>query len=453
MAQVLPFECWRPSKEYAAEVAAAPYDTVSRDEAAAEIAAHPLSFMRIDKPAALFGEEIDEYDPCVYERARQELALWYQNGVMQPHTSTASSDANAAADTESTDATATTATDATATPATDANANAAAESKAAYFIYRLTQGAHCQTGIMACVSVDDYKKGVIKRHENTRMLKEDDRVEHIKALDAHTGPVLLTYPGKAELDELLECITSKEEALYDFVAPDGVRHEFWCTQNQEDEVRIGTIFKGIPTLYIADGHHRAAAAARICKLYGSSYPQAQNFLALIVGSNQMQVLDYNRLIRNFNGLSPQELLAALKEIVAVEAMGVTPYKPAKRGEFGMYAAGEWYKLTLDESTRPSDVVTGLDVAVLHDSILQPVLGIDDPRSNPRIAYVGGIRGLDELAQRADKTGGIAFALYPCSLDELFAVADADLLMPPKSTWFEPKPRSGLAVHRIGANPL
>lgn len=408
MAEVIPFSCWRPQSNSAAEVAAAPYDTLSRSEAAEEIAAHPLSFLRLDKPAALFGAEVGEYDPCVYERARAELKEWYEQGVMILD-----------------------------------------DEQAHYFLYRLTQGAHTQMGIMACVSVQDYKTGVIKRHENTRALKETDRIEHIKALEAHTGPVLLTYPGREALDTLLARIAANNKPLYDFVAPDGVHHEFWRVECPEDAAFIQSTFKEVPTLYIADGHHRAAAASELASFYSQEeYPESQYFLALVVSSNEMQVLDYNRYIKDLGNLSVNELLAALSEQFELEEKGSEPYKPQKRGEFGMYVEENWYKLTLDESKRPDDAVEGLDVALLHELILEPLLGIDDPRSNPRIAYVGGIRGLSELSKRANETNGVSFALYPCSLEELFAVADANRLMPPKSTWFEPKPRSGLAIHRI-----
>lgn len=410
MAEVRPFFSWRPAPEYAAEVAAAPYDTCSRAEAAKEIAAHPLSFMRIDKPAALFDEDVDEYSAQVYEQAARELHTWYEEAVMVP-------------DNE--------------------------QGEPAYFVYRLTQGTHAQTGIMACVSVADYNTGVIKRHENTRALKETDRIKHIEALEAHTGPVLITYPSSRTIDVLLSTLTASETPLYDFVAPDGVRHELWRVSDKDAVASIGSAFAAISRLYIADGHHRAAAASQVATHFDSAeYPESQYFLSLIVGSDEMQVLDYNRVISDLADTTAEDLLAAIDTILERELVGSEPYKPEARGEYSMYLAGEWHKLRLPEGSRPADPVEGLDVALLHSMVLKPLLAIDDPRSNPRISYVGGIRGLQELAERADKTGGVAFALYPCSLEELFAVADADRLMPPKSTWFEPKPRSGLAIHRI-----
>jgi len=455
VADVIPFTCWRPSKEYAAQVAAAPYDTFSREEAAREIAQHPLSFLRIDKSAALFGAEVDEYDPRVYARARKELDNWYEQEIMTP-------------------------CDPALTPA--------------YYLYRLTQGSHQQTGLIACASVADYQQGIIKRHENTRAKKEADRVEHIKALEAHTGPVLLTYPSDQKLDALLKELTqerpvsqqpavqvsTKEESavqapfqeqqeqvaqassqeqpaqralpLYDFVAPDGVRHEFWRVDDAEATRQIQACFADISTLYVADGHHRAAAAARIAKLYQEQQcdglQEAQYFLVALFGSDELQVLDYNRVISDRAGHTSEELLKAIEAVVDIEAQGDQPYRPSQRGELSMYLEGTWYKLKVREATRPTDAVDGLDVALLHDGILAPLLQVLDPRSDARISYVGGARGLTELAERADESSGVAFALYPCSLAELFAVANEDRLMPPKSTWFEPKPRSGLAIHRI-----
>lgn len=481
MADVIPLKCWRPRPDVASEVAAAPYDTCSRAEAALEIAAHPLSFLRIDKSAALFDETVDEYDERVYERARSELDAWYAQGIMVPDdVANAESvgglgeaedraSAKGVVDAENTED----AEDAVhAIDAVHARETGKAEDRGeaadtectadtgdvrvagdagSYFAYRLTQGDHKQTGIMAAASVDDYQTGVIKRHENTRAFKETDRVKHIQALEAHTGPVLLTYPSNQELTALIAAVVASEEPLYDFVAPDGVRHEYWRVSDKETENAIRELFAAIPTLYIADGHHRAAAAARVAEELSSKskhYPESQYFLVLLVGSDEMQVLDYNRVVSDLAGSSPEELLAAIGEVMDVELSTEEPCRPTNRGEFGMYLAGNWYKLTLTEDERPTDAVESLDVAVLHDAILAPLLGIEDPRSNPRITYVGGIRGLKELAERADKTAGVAFALYPCSLDELFAVADADRLMPPKSTWFEPKPRSGLAIHKI-----
>jgi uncharacterized protein (DUF1015 family) len=403
----------------AAEFAALPYDTFSRAEAAAEIAAHPLSFLRIDKPAALFGDEVGEADARVYERARDELNACYEQGVVVPDSTAGSEQENL--------------------PPTPI-----------YGIYRLTQGSHAQIGVVACASIADYQTGVIRRHENTLAEKERDRVEHIQALEAHTGPVLLTYPDGRELDELLVKRAAEMPPLYDFVAPDGVRHEFWRVGDEHTVTAIRSTFAALSALYIADGHHRAAAAARVAELWRQ--PQANYFLVALFSSNQLRVLDYNRVISDLAGLSPEQLLGAIREVMDLEPVGARPARPRRRGEIALYLDGMWYRLVIREAQRPADPVEGLDVALLHSSILAPVLKLTQPRSDPRVSYVGGVRGLDELAVRADETGGVAFALYPCSLSQLFAVADAGRLMPPKSTWFEPKPRSGLALHPIGKGP-
>jgi uncharacterized protein (DUF1015 family) len=259
-----------------------------------------------------------------------------------------------------------------------------------------------------------------------------------------------------KLDALLKKALLEEAAaatlLYDFVAPDGVRHEFWRLDDQDMAEQIRSCFAAIPTLYIADGHHRAAAAARVADLSleenSTVRAEAERFLVAVFGSKELRVFDFNRVVSELTGHTPAELLEAIKEVVEVEPQGAEPYRPAKRGEMGMYLDGQWYKLSILPSSRPDDLVEGLDVALLHSLILSPILHIEDPRSDPRISYVGGPRGLTELAEKAAKTGGAAFALYPCSIEELFAVADENRLMPPKSTWFDPKPKSGLAIHRI-----
>jgi uncharacterized protein (DUF1015 family) len=410
LADVKPFVCCRPQPALAAEVAALPYDVFSRHEAAAEIAACPRSFLRIDKTAALFSDEIDEYDTRVYVRAAELFAADLRDGVYlqedEPH----------------------------------------------YFLYRLATDAHTQIGVVACIAVDDYETGVLKRHENTRAFKLEDRVRHITALDAQTGPVLVTYRARTDIDAAVTQVTERVEPLYDFVAPDGVQHTVWRVDDpaHEDTIRAG--FAALDALYIADGHHRAAAAARIGAQQNG---EASHFLIAAFPANQLTVLDYNRVVFDTNGLSPDELLARIAQGFEVEKRGEMPWRPQGRGEFSLYLDGAWYRLAIHGDRRPRAPVAALDVSLLQDRLLSPILGIEDPRSSRRIAYVGGIRGLEELARRVDAgrcagsaTGGLAFALFPCSLEELFAVADAGFLMPPKSTWFEPKPRSGLFIHRL-----
>ena len=415
MADVRPFKSCCPAAKLASEVAALPYDVFSRAEAAKEIKLHPHSFLRIDKSTACLSAGINEYAPEVYALAAQTFHQDLQHGVFL-----------------------------------------AQQDEPAYFAYRLIKDQHVQTGIVACVAVDDYQSGVIKRHENTRAHKQQDRVEHIRAVGAHTGPVLLAYRKQAAIELLVSQTTRASQPVYDFVAPDGVQHIVWRIEQPEQIDALQAAFAQVSTLYIADGHHRAAAAATVAnQLLGetttaltAAHPAA-HFLAILFPADQLQIFEYNRIIAGLNGLTAKEFLHRVAQTFCVQSVstnGLSTYRPEHRGSFGMYVAGHWYKLTLDEATRPSDPVDSLDVAILHQRLIAPVLGISDPRQDDRIAYLGGVRGLEELAKRADAQNGVAFSLYPCSIDELFAVASADCLMPPKSTWFEPKPRSGLFIH-------
>jgi uncharacterized protein (DUF1015 family) len=409
LADVKPFICCRPQPELASEVAALPYDVFSRSEAAVEIAAHPRSFLRIDKTTALLPDEVGEYDEQVYARAAELLAADYQAGVYLR------------------------------------------EDAPRYFLYRLAQNGHAQTGIVACISVDDYETGVLKRHESTRAFKLEDRVRHIEALNAQTGPVLVAYRAQEAIDAVVAQTTASVEPLYDFEAPDKVRHTVWRVDDPQQQEAIRAGFAALDALYIADGHHRAAAAVQVGALrrQDRGVPgEADHFLVVAFPSNQLNILDYNRVVFDTNGLSHDELLARIEECFELEPVGAEPRKPQTQGEFALYLGGLWYRLTAREALRSPGPVTGLDVSFLQEKLLGPVLGIDDPRLSKRIAYVGGVRGLEELARQADARGGLAFALFPCSLDELFAVADAGYLMPPKSTWFEPKPRSGLFIHAL-----
>lgn len=440
MADVKPFVCCRPQADWAKEVAALPYDVFTRDEASIEIAAHPRSFLRIDKSAALFDGVVGEYDSQVYAKAASVFAADEHDGIYLD------------------------------------------ESAPHYFLYRLMQGGHAQTGIVSCIAADDYTGGVLKRHENTRSFKLEDRVEHITALSAHTGPILVAYRAQAAIDAVVEQVVETTGPLYDFTSPDGVQHTVWRVEDREAERSIRVAFASLDALYIADGHHRAAAAAELAQ---GQTGEAAAFLIIAFPSTQLEILDYNRVVFDTNGLSGDELLARIAERFTVEEQGVLPYKPQAKGEFSMYLDGLWYKLLIHDRLHSGDPVDDLDVSLLQDHLLAPILGIGDPRTDKRIAYVGGVRGLGELKRRADAGGaaagvaagaaaggvagegialnssdipaesvnasdipaGVAFALYPCSLDELFAVADAGRLMPPKSTWFEPKPRSGLFIHK------
>lgn len=463
MAEVLPFSCCRPTPHLASEVAAPPYDVMDRSEVAEEIARHPLSFLRIERPAALFSAEVNESDTQVYEMASAILGADLQSGLLL----------------------------------TDAEPH--------YFIYRLEQNGHSQTGVVACAAIDDYLNGVIKRHENTRAEKEYDRICHIDTCNIQSSPVFLAHRPVQEIDRLLaEAI--QEQPLYDFTAEDGVKHTVWRIDDSAVTQGLVQAYSQLDALYIADGHHRAASAvavglkrraaaaettsqaaalAEVTTETIGSQPQApapaqhESFLAILFSSNQLQIMDYNRVVADLNGLSQADFLTRVAQRFTVEAVetggdtesaadaevnaGVKtgtdgkalagsaasmPQKPGKKGEFGMYLPGQWYKLTIREEYKSNDPVAGLDVQLLQDNLLSEVLGIDDPRTSPRIDFVGGARGLSELERRVDAGEAVAFALYPVTLDELFAVSDAGRLMPPKSTWFEPKPRSGLFVHMI-----
>jgi uncharacterized protein (DUF1015 family) len=467
----------------AARVAAAPYDTYSRREAAAEIHKHPLSFLRIDKPAALLPDSVDEYAPEVYALARQQLDGDFAAGVFvlddvsaerdtaeRDTAEQAAAERNAAersAAQESTDGQATSEKD----TLRDALGIKTTSAPAYYYVYRLIQDDHVQTGLVACVAATDYDSAIIKRHENTRAHKQQDRVDHINALGAHTGPVLLTYRSCVDVDAALQVVCAAAPPLFDFAAFDGVRHQVWRVADRSLQAGIQAAFANLDSLYIADGHHRAAAAALIAAQRRASFEAsaealtrastgalagaslgastgASHFLAVLFGDDQMRILDYNRVVSTLGGHTPARLLELVAARFNLEKQGTDPYRPDRRGTIALYLDGCWYKLSIDPATRSTDSVDSLDIAILHSNLLAPLLGITDPRSDPHIAYVGGSRGLEELARRADAAGGAAFALYPCSMTELFTVADAGRLMPPKSTWFEPKPASGLFIHRL-----
>ena len=410
MAEVKPFKCHRPQAMLASEVAALPYDVFSRAEAAAEIAKNPRSFLRIDRPWAVMPEGVEEYCTQVYRKAAELFSADLQAGVFIE------------------------------------------EKEEHYFIYRLTKDEHVQTGIVSCIAVSDFDSGVLKQHENTRSKKLEDRVCHIKSLRAHTGPIFVAYKSQKTLEEVTKQVTETEEPLYDFRANDGVCHTIWRVNDKDTEKSISRGFAELESLYIVDGHHRASAAARVGKKEGG---KASHFLMIAFPSHQLKILDYNRVVADTNGLSKSELLEMIATSFLIERAGVNPVRPVRKGEYTMYLDGEWYRLSIIENLCPNDPVCGLDVSLLHDLLLKPILGIDNPRTCERINYVGGARGLEELKSLADThrggskpLGGVSFVLYPCSLDELFVVADMGQLMPPKSTWFEPKPRSGLFIHRF-----
>ena len=414
--KALPFPCIRPVPEHAADVAALPYDVFDREEAAAYVADKPLSFLNIDRPETQFEPDHDMYAPEVYEKA----AVLLHDRI--------------------------------------ADRTYVQDGTRAYYLYELTWRGRTQTGLVAVCSIDEYENGTIKRHENTRAEKERDRIEHIRALGCQTGPIFLTYRDEPVLDFILNA-AKQATPLYDIV-DDDVHQVVWEVKRPDSVEAIQAMFDRIPCAYIADGHHRAASAVKVglqmrdeAKAAGT-YTGREPFnwfLSVLFPASQLAILPYNRVVADRRGLTVDELVARIEEAGFTAEEAAEPVKPEVAGEVGMYADGRWWKLAYGEAlaaeVAEAGPVEALDVSVLQDRVLAPVLGVGDPRTDPRIAFVGGIRGTEELERRAG-TEGVAFSMHATSIDQLLAVADADLLMPPKSTWFEPKLRSGLFIHRI-----
>ncbi|MES9874177.1 MAG: DUF1015 family protein [Candidatus Sedimenticola sp. 6PFRAG7] len=402
----------RPSADRAADVAAPPYDVMSEAEARTMVAGKPWSFLHISRPEVDLPEGTDPYAPEVYAKAAENLEKMVDEGVL------------------------------------------ARDPSACYYVYRLTMGDHVQTGLVAAASVDAYDHDRIKKHEFTRPKKEDDRVRQIDALDAQTGPVFLVYPSQQELDSILVA-AAEADADLDVTALDGVRHQVWLISDDERIARVGELFDGMTSLYVADGHHRSAAASRVAAQRkagnsGHTGDEPYNyFLTVIFPHNQMQILPYNRVVRDLNGLDVETFLDRVKVRFEVKACAQA-FSPSKRTEFGMYLAGQWYELRVEPDRVPwDDPVSSLDVSILAGELIEPILGISDPRRDERIDFVGGIRGLEELERRVDSGEmGVAFSMYPTSMEALMAVADAGEVMPPKSTWFEPKLADGLVSHLL-----
>lgn len=411
MAVVKPFICIRPAKEHAAEVAALPYDVYNRKEACAAVKGNPLSFLNIDRAETQFSDDVDTYADCVYEKARELLDSQIADGIY----------------------------------VTDAGDH--------YYLYELTMDGRSQTGIVACCSIDDYVNGVIKKHENTREEKELDRIRHVDTVNAQTGPIFLAYRQNIALKEIVAEEKTKP-ALYDFVSDDGIRHRVWRIDGADRTDAIEAAFAAIPSTYIADGHHRAASAVKVGLKRRTKHPGYTGeepfnyFLSVLFPDEELMILPYNRVVRDLNGMSTKQFFEKLKEKFELEEIGKEPYAPVQKGTFGMYLDGTWYALKILPQYRSADPVKGLDVSILQDHLLAPVLGIGDPRTDKRIDFIGGIRGLKELERRVGEDMEVAFSMYPTSIEELLSVADAGLLMPPKSTWFEPKLRSGLFIHRL-----
>ncbi len=410
MPLIKPFAGLRPAPGRAADVAAPPYDVMSTAEARAMVAGRPWSFLHISRPEVDLPEDTDPYAPVVYAKARENLEAMRLAVVLERDP----------------------------TPC--------------YYVYRLTMGEHVQTGLVAAASVAAYDQERIKKHEFTRPVKEDDRVRQIDALDAQTGPVFLVYSATPRIDAVLAAVSQGEPAV-DIRATGEVRHQIWVVADADLIRLLSTAFEALPALYVADGHHRSAAASRVAAARQAANPaptgeEAYNyFLAVIFPHDQMQILDYNRLVTDLHGLDRDEFLRRVAVPFRVEPSPV-PVKPAKAAEFGMYLDGAWYRLILDERRIPwDDPVARLDVSLLQDNLIEPILGIVDPRRDDRINFVGGIRGLEGLARPVDEGRyRVAFSLFPTRMTDLMAVADAGEVMPPKSTWFEPKLADGLVSH-------
>lgn len=411
MAEIRPFRCIRPSKEAASAVAALPYDVYDRKEAKEIVKKNPLSFLAVDRAETQFEDGKNPYAPEVYEQAARTLKRWQQEGILTE------------------------------------------DESPFYYLYELVMEGRAQTGIVACASVDDYSCGVIARHENTREEKEQDRIRHVDVTNAHTGPIFLAYRSQEELNDLV-ALEKKKTPLYDFISEDGICHRVWKIEDPQKAEEIHRIFSGIPRVYIADGHHRAASAVKVAAMRREANPswtgneEFNYFLSVLFPDDQLMIMPYNRVVQDLNGLTREEFLKKTERYFVVTERGRKAFSPEQKGQVGMYLDGSWYQLDARPEICTDDPVKGLDVSILQDRILGPLLGIGDPRTDSRIRFVGGIRGLSELEWLVDSGAAVAFSMYPTSIRELFEVADAGLLMPPKSTWFEPKLRSGLFIHAI-----
>ena len=411
MVRIKPFAAVRPPKELVEEVAARPYDVLNSQEAKTE--AGEKSLLHITKPEIDFDPIIDEHSQQAYDKAVENFKKWQSAGWLRQ------------------------------------------DGKPCYYIYAQTMDGRTQYGLVLCAHTDDYAEGKIKKHELTRKEKEDDRMIHVRIQNANIEPVFFAYPDNNEVNSIVSRYTAGAPE-YDFVAEDGFGHHFWVIDDQKDIDRLTEIFKGIPAFYVADGHHRTAAAARVGAEKRQQNPshtgeeEYNYFMAVAFPDSQLKIIDYNRVVKDLNGLSPEEFLAALDKDFVVKEEGTEPYRPDHLHNFSMYLGGKWYSLEAKEGRYDdSDPIGVLDVTLLSNLVLDRILGIKDLRTDKRIDFVGGIRGLGELSRRVDSGEmAVAFALYPVSMKQLVDIADSGKIMPPKTTWFEPKLRSGLAIHLL-----
>ena len=412
MATVKPFLCVRPNTDVAHRVAALPYDVYNRKEAKQEVQREPMSFLKVDRAETGFPDEVDTYDPRVYVRANELLQQMIEEGTF------------------------------------------VSDKEECYYVYELILDGRSQTGLVACASIDDYLNNTIKKHENTREEKEQDRINHVDVCNAQTGPIFLAYRAHQVISKIV-ADTKNELPLYQFTSVDGISHNVWRISGVQQLRDIKKAFEEIDSIYIADGHHRAASAVKVGLKRRQENPNYTGdeefnfFLSVLFPHDQLMIMSYNRSVKDLNGLSKEEFLNKIEENFEVESVGKIPFEPKEKATFGMFLADEWYCLKAKKNLLMiKDPVDSLDASLLQDYLLRPILGIEDPRVSKRMGFIGGIRGLKELERRVNEDMTVAFSMYPTSIIELFDVSDAGKLMPPKSTWFEPKLRSGLFIHEI-----
>lgn len=412
MAKVYPFKAIRPGKQYENVIPALPYDVYSREEAYEFVKNNPDSFLAIDRPETQFDKDFDMYSDECYQKAASLIKKWLEEGRF------------------------------------------IREKKDLYYIYELTMNNRTQTGIVGCASINDYESGVIKRHENTRADKEKDRICHVETSKAQTGPIFLAYKSNDTINNIVDYIKKTGEPIYDVTFDDGIRHRIWGISEENDIISIGECFENTANLYIADGHHRCASAVKVGLMRRTGNhnhtgdEEYNRVLSVLFPDNELMIMDYNRVVKDLGSYNEKTFVDKLIKYFMVGTPSFKPIKPSKKGEISMFIDDLWYPLTIKEAYKSDDPVEGLDVSILQKYVMDELLGIKDPRTDKRIDFIGGIRGLDELEKRVKTDCKVAFAMYPTSIQELFSVADAGLLMPPKSTWFEPKLRSGFFIHDI-----
>lgn len=413
MAVLRAFKAVRPTKNLAHKVAALPYDVLSSEEAKAIACNNPYSFLHIDKAEIDFKEDVYIYDKKVYEKARDNLYDFIKKGIFIE------------------------------------------ENKPCLYLYRLTMDGRSQIGIVGCTSIDDYLNNIIKKHEHTRQDKEEDRINHVDYCNANTGPIFLTYKDNEEINNIVDTWTKKTPE-YDFTSDDNISHTVWVIDDDNTINKLINLFSKINNIYIADGHHRAASAVKVGLKRRSENPNYDKdaefnyFLSVLFPSSHLYIMDYNRVVKDLNGLSIDEFLdKVIKKFDITLYEKSEPFKPQEKHTFGMYINNKWFILKAKKGTfNESNPTEKLDVSILQNNLLKPILGIDDPRTSDRIDFIGGIRGLKQLEEKANKFNGVAFSMYPTTIDDLMDIADAGEVMPPKSTWFEPKLRSGLFIHKL-----